>query len=155
MNSLLVTLCYLPPSKCVVFQYLDVVKFHVISALQSKYNAILSKLPHLSAQNDNQDNYSAQTELLAKFWFMQKSGELDKLSTSGHSSIIVPLTYPWQSLINIHMEENEESSKLSCTIKKVTSALGESYSFELEQILEQSKHPDQNKIAFFRYVYNS
>jgi len=124
-------------------------KFHIISALQSKYNAILSKLPHLSEQDDNQDRFSVQTEWLAKFWFVQKSGGFDKLSTSGHSSVIVPLTCPWQSLINMHMEENEESNKLSCTIKEVTSALGESFSFELEQI---SKHPDQNEAAFCRYI---
>ena len=148
MDSLLVTLCQLPPSKCAMFQYLDVVKFHAISALQSKYNMVLSKLPQLSAQDGSQDSLLVHTEWLAKFWFMQKSGEFDKLAAGGHTSV-VPLTYPWQWLIN--MKGKEESTEFSCTIKEVTGALSESFSLELEEILEQVKLTDQNKMVLLRY----
>ena len=148
MDNLLVTLCHLPPSKCVMFQYLDVVKFHAISALQSKYNMILSKLPHLSAQDSSQDSLLVQTKWLAKFWFMQKSGEFDELAAGGHTSV-VSLTYPWQWFIN--MKGKEEPNELSCTIKEVAGVLSESYSLELEQILEQVKLPDQNKTVFLRF----
>ena len=147
MDSLLVTLCQLPPPKCVVFQYLDVAKFHAISALHCKYNMILSKLPHLSTQDGSQDSLSIQAEWLAKFWFMQKSGEFEKLSAETN---MIQLTYPWQWFTNT--EGREESTKLSCTIKEVTGALSESCSLELEQILEQAKITEQNKIVFFRYT---
>ena len=147
MDSLLVTLCQLPPSKCVMFQYLDVVKFHAISALQSKYNMILSKLPHLSAQDSSQESL-VQTEWLAKFWFMQQSGEFDKLA-AGRVTSVVPLTYPWRWLINV--KGKEESNEHSCTVKEIAGAVSESFTSEQEQIVEQVKLTDQNKTVFLRY----
>lgn len=143
------TLCQLPPSKCLMFQYLDVVKFHATSALQSKYNMILSKLPHLSAQDSSQESLLAQTEWLAKFWFMQQSGGFDKLAAGVAS--VVPLTYPWQWLINV--KGKEESNEPSCTVKEIAGALSESFSSEQEQIVEQVKLTDQNKMVFLRYVF--
>lgn len=128
---------------------MDIVKSHVFSALCSKYNLILNKLPHLSesAQDGNQGSLFAQTEWLAKFWLMQKSGEFDAL-TVGEHNIAVPLTYPWQWFINA--EGKEESNKLSCTVKEATSVLSEVFSSELEQILEEAKLTDQNKVIFLR-----
>ena len=144
MDSLLLTLCQLPPSKCIMFQYLDVIKFHAISALQSKYNMILSKLQlHLFPQDSSQE-----TEWLAKFWFMQQYGEFDKLAAGGVTSV-VPLTYPWQWLINV--KGKEESSEHSCTVKEIAGALSESFSSEQERIVEQVKLTDQNKTVFLRY----
>lgn len=101
----------------------------------------------MSTQAGDQSSLLDQTEWLAKFWYIQKSGEFD--SVDKHLDVI-PLTYPWQWFIQA--QRKEESAKLSCTIKEVTSALSEAFSLELKQILEQAKLSDQNEIVFFRYT---
>lgn len=149
IDTLLAMLYQIPTFKCVTFQYMDVIKCHVISALHSKYNLILTKFLHLSLQaGGEQASVSVQTEWLAKFWFAQKSGELDKLGI-GNNASTVPLMYPWQWLTGV--EGTEKSDKPSCTIKDVTSILSETFSLELEQVMEQAKLTDQNKVVFFRY----
>lgn len=141
-DSLLVMLCHIPVSRCVIFQYLDVIKSHTVSALQSKYNVILSKLPDLSVQDCSEGSLLVRAEWLAKFWFMQKHGELP-------AGEVVSLTHPWQWFTN---EGREDCKKPSCTVQEVTSALSEMFSLELEQILEQVKCTDQNQVVFFRYI---
>lgn len=147
-DSLLVMLCQIPASKCVVFQYLDIIKSHLVSALHSKYNIVMSKLPPLCVQAGNQESLLVWTEWLGKFWFMLKYDEHGKVA---NASEVVPLKYPWHQHFT-NMEGKKESNKLSCTVAEVTSALGEMFSSELEQVLEQAKITDQNKLTFFRYL---
>lgn len=106
----------------------------------------MSELPHLPDQSDRYSNLLIQTEWLAKFWFMQSSGKLEQLG----GSEVVALTHPWEQLA---YAEGKESNKFSCTVKEVTSVLEGMFSLELEQILEQAKLTDQNKMVFFRYIY--
>ena len=151
-DSLLVMLCQIPASKCVVFQYLDIIKSYTVSALHSKYNVILSKLPPLCVQAGNQEGLLVWTEWLGKFWFMLKCGEHGKTVDASDHSKVVPLTYPWHQHFNSMEGKKKESNELSCTVAEVTSALGEMFSLELEEVLEQAKITDQNKLAFFRYI---
>ena len=148
-DNLLLVLCQIPASKYVTFQYLDIMKSHLVSALHSKYNTVLSKLLPLCIQSGDQESSLIWTEWLGKFWFMLRCGEHGKMVDAGDHSKVVTLTYPWHQHFT-NMEGKKESDELSCTVAEVTSALGELYTLELEGVLEQAKFTDQNKMAFFR-----